>query len=132
MTAGAPKPSGAGLGEPAVGAAALQGLCPRCGARTLFDGLVRFAPRCRACALDFGQFNVGDGPAAFLTLIVGAIVTVLAILVELNASPPFWVHLLLWVPLTLALTLASLRVAKAALLLLEYRNQAREGRIDPR
>ena len=30
-------------------------------------------PRCRACGLDFARFNVGDGPAAFLTLIVGAL-----------------------------------------------------------
>ena len=28
-------------------------------------------PRCRACGLDFAAFNVGDGPAAFLILIVG-------------------------------------------------------------
>lgn len=123
---------GVGPEQPAAGAAAFQGRCPRCGAGSLFDGIVRFAPRCRACALDFGQFNVGDGPAAFLTLIVGAVVTLGAILIELRAGPPVWVHLLIWPPLTLALTLASLRVAKAALLILEYRNQAREGRIEGR
>lgn len=111
---------------------ALRGLCPRCGAPTLFAGLIRFAPRCRACALDFQSFNVGDGPAAFLTLIIGTIVTILAIALELAADPPVWVHVILWVPLTLALVLGSLRIAKAALLALEYCNQAREGRIDPR
>ena len=68
-------------GQPALVEAALFGLCPRCGARTLFDGIARFAPRCQACALDYGRFNVGDGPAAFLTLIVGGLVAVLAILV---------------------------------------------------
>ena len=54
--------------------AALFGLCPQCGARGLFDGVAQFAPKCRACGLDFSTFNVGDGPAAFLTLIIGALV----------------------------------------------------------
>lgn len=110
----------------------LRGLCPRCGAPTLFQTFLRFAPRCRACGLDFSAFNVGDGPAAFLTLIVGTIVTILAIVLELAADPPVWVHFILWIPLTLALVVGSLRLAKAALLALEFRNQAREGRIDPR
>jgi uncharacterized protein (DUF983 family) len=117
--------------HPALVQAALQGLCPRCGARSLFAGIVRFAPSCRACQLDFAAFNVGDGPAAFLILIVGALVTGLAIALELGASPPFWLHLLLWPLVTLALVLGSLRIAKAALLAAEYRNAAREGRIAP-
>jgi uncharacterized protein (DUF983 family) len=93
--------------------------------------MVAFAPACRACGLDLEAFNVGDGPAALLILVVGALVTGLAIALELSASPPFWVHILLWVPLTAALVIGSLRVAKGALLALEYRHRAREGRIAP-
>ncbi len=109
--------------------AAIRGLCPRCGAPGLFESLLRFAPRCRACDLDYAAFNVGDGAAAFLILIVGAIVSALAIMTDLSWSPPWWVHLILWVPLTLILTVGSLRIAKGLLLALEYRNDAREGRI---
>ncbi|MBA3897795.1 MAG: DUF983 domain-containing protein [Sphingomonadaceae bacterium] len=111
-------------------AAAFKGLCPRCGARGLFDGPIRFAPKCRACGLDFTAFNVGDGPAAFLTLIVGAVVVIGAVTLELAASPPFWVHILLWPAIALALVVGGLRVSKAALLQSEYRNAAREGRIE--
>lgn len=118
-------------GQPSISEAALSGLCPRCGARTLFAGPVRFSDRCPACQLDFTQFNVGDGPAAFLTLIVGTLVVVLAIWVQLAFEPPFWVHVLLWVPVTAGLTLGGLRLAKGALLASEYRNRAREaGRKD--
>ena len=106
---------------------ALKGLCPRCGARTLFAGPVKFADRCSACGLDLAQFNVGDGPAAFLTLILGALVVGLAIWLELAAHPPFWVHILLWVPFTIAGVIASLRLAKGALLALEFRTAAHEG-----
>jgi uncharacterized protein (DUF983 family) len=114
--------------EPTPGAVALRGLCPRCAAKTLYKGLAGFAPKCRACGLDFAGFNVGDGPAAFLILIVGGLVTALAIALELGAEPPFWVHILLWLPLTAVLVVGSLRFAKGLLLALEYRHRAREGR----
>ena len=91
---------------------------------------MRFASKCRACKLDFTSFNVGDGPAAFLILIVGAILTVLAIVVDLSVSPPWWVHLV-WLPVGLALTLGGLRIAKAWLVAQEYVHRAREGRIAP-
>ncbi|MEG3089020.1 DUF983 domain-containing protein [Sphingomonas sp. PB4P5] len=122
MAAGAPTPV----------AVALGGLCPRCGAKTLFDGWASFAPRCRQCGLDFGVFNVGDGPAAFLTLILGAIVTAMAITLELTLHPPLWLHMLIWIPVTAIGVVVSLRAAKGALIAAEYRGAAREGRaIDP-
>lgn len=113
-------------GQPGVGSAALFGLCPRCGARTLFGGLARFAPRCRACGLDFGAFNVGDGPAAFLTLIIGAGITGLALWLQVAADPPFWVHVVLWVPITAVAVIWGLRAGKAALLAAEYQRKAGE------
>ncbi len=119
-----------GKGQPALGEAALFGLCPRCGARTLFDSWVGFAQRCRACGLDYARFNVGDGPAAFLTLVIGALVVVLAIWLQIAAAPPWWVHAMLWVPLVVAGTIVGLRLSKAALLVREYREDAREHRHD--
>jgi len=113
---------------PSLAAATFEGLCPRCGARTLFAGLARFAPTCRSCGLDFASFNVGDGPAAFLILIVGAIVAVAAILLDQMVSPPWWVHLI-WVPIGAGLTIYGLRVGKAALIYQEYKHRAQEGRI---
>jgi uncharacterized protein (DUF983 family) len=103
--------------------AALEGQCPRCGERTLFAGPVAFAPHCRACGLDFTAFNVGDGPAAFLILIVGAILTSAAIAVELMFEAPWWVHLV-WIPVGTALTIAGLRLAKALLIAREYHTGA--------
>ena len=104
-------------------AAALRGECPRCGERTLFAGAAAFAPRCRACGLDFSAFNVGDGPAAFLILIAGAILTAAAIAVELAFAPTWWVHLV-WIPIGAALTIGGLRLAKALLIAREYQTGA--------
>jgi len=114
---------------PPVIVTALKGACPRCGAPSLFAGWVRFAPRCGGCGLDYSGFNVGDGPAAFLTLIVGTIIVVLSIWLELSLGPPVWLHLLLWIPLTTLLVIVSLRWAKGALLALEFHNAAREGQL---
>ncbi len=110
--------------------AALFGSCPRCGKRTLFDGLIKFADKCSSCGLDYSRFSVGDGPAAFLTMGVGGIVVALALWLQLSFEPPWWVHVILWVPLTIIGVLVGLRVTKAWLLVAEYQRKAEEHRHD--
>ena len=127
---GAPRDPGNGGEVPAavtVMKAAALGQCPRCGARTMFAGLVNFAGKCDSCGLDYSRFNVGDGPAAFLTLAIGAVLALAAILFDQSVHPPFWVHVLIWVPLTAAMVVYGLRIAKGALLVVEYRRGAREA-----
>jgi len=114
-------------GQPGIATAALFGCCPRCHSKTLFAGWAKFADRCRVCGLDFTKFNVGDGPAAFLTLVIGTVVTGLAIWLQLAVEPPFWVHVILWVPLTAAAVIGGLRGTKAWLLQAEYRRSAKEA-----
>ena len=93
----------------------------------MFAGTAKFASRCGDCGLDYSSFNVGDGPAALLTMVIGGLVIVLALIVDSIFRPPFWVHFIIWVPFTAAMTVISLRVAKGALLTLEHRNRAGEG-----
>jgi len=115
--------------EPAPAQAALKGCCPRCGEASMFAGWIKFADRCPRCGFDYGRFNVGDGPVVFLTLGIGALVTILAITTELAFEPGILIHALLWVPLTAALVVVGLRFTKGLLLALEYKNAAREGRL---
>jgi uncharacterized protein (DUF983 family) len=114
-------------GQPGIAKAALFGLCPECGAKTLFAAPAQFAERCDGCGLDYSAFNVGDGPAAILTLFLGALIIALAISLDIALRPPFWVHVIIWVPLTCVMVLVSLRLAKGALLIAEHRNKAAEG-----
>ncbi|MET0309025.1 MAG: DUF983 domain-containing protein [Sphingomonas sp.] len=107
----------------------LKGSCPRCGAKTLFSGIVTFAAKCPDCGLDYSKFNVGDGPVVFLTLGIGALVTAMALWVEFTFQPGLLIHALLWIPITLGLVVVMLRFSKGLLLALEYRNKASEGRI---
>lgn len=89
--------------------------------------MLAFAPRCATCGLDYGRFNVGDGAAAFLIFIVGGVVMVAALVVDANYAPPWWMHVLLWTPLTVAMTTALQRIAKGLLVALEYRGQAEDS-----
>ncbi|MBJ7254235.1 MAG: DUF983 domain-containing protein [Sphingomonadaceae bacterium] len=114
-------------GQPSIAKAALFGLCPQCGHKTLFAGLGQFADKCPDCGLDFSSYNVGDGPAALLTMGIGALIIILALVVDSAFHPPFWVHVIIWVPFTAALTVLTLRMAKAALLAAEHRNRAHEA-----
>jgi uncharacterized protein (DUF983 family) len=116
-------------GQPGLVPAALFGLCPDCGAKTLYDGAAQFAERCDKCGLDYSAFNVGDGPAALLTMAIGAFIITAAIALDVAVRPPFWVHVVIWVPLTGLMVLACLRFTKGALLVAEHRNKAKEGQL---
>ncbi|WP_372857273.1 DUF983 domain-containing protein [Sphingomonas sp.] len=122
-------PDPASSPSPTPAQVAIKGLCPRCGGKTLFAGMTKFADRCSACGLDLTQFNVGDGPAAFLTLIIGGLLVGVAVTLQLTVEPPLWLLALILIPLAAIAVIGSLRVAKGALLAFEYRNSAREGRI---
>lgn len=110
--------------------AGLRGRCPRCGEGRLFSGLLTVAPRCGVCRLDYSFANSGDGPAVFVILIIGFIVVGLALWLEVSFNPALWVHFILWIPLTIILSLVALRMIKGVLINLQYSNSAAEGRMD--
>jgi uncharacterized protein (DUF983 family) len=114
---------------PSTFASALFGRCPRCGKSSLFAGYLRIALHCSHCGLDYAMFDVGDGASVFVILIAGFLVVGAALLVEIAWSPPYWVHALLWIPAIAILTLGGLRLAKSTLMVLQYKQQAREGQI---
>ncbi len=116
-------------GAPSAAVAAALGRCPHCGKGRLFAGYLRIAPRCEVCGLDFAMFDVGDGATVFVVLITGILVVGGALIVEMAYSPPYWVHAALWLPAIAILTLVGLRLAKSALMVLQYKHQAREGRL---
>jgi uncharacterized protein (DUF983 family) len=113
---------------PSVLSASLRGRCPRCGKGPLFRGYLSVRPSCSSCNLDFSRFEAGDGPAVFVILIVGAIVAGGALIMEVAFQPPYWVHALVWGPALVILSLAFLRPLKAALIVLQYKHRAEEGR----
>lgn len=102
--------------------AALFCRCPRCGEGPVFIGLLTVRQQCPVCRLDLSAQDPGDGPAVFVILFLGLIVVALAAFVEFTFSPPLWVHIVLWTPVTLVGSIAMLRPLKAALIALHYRH----------
>jgi uncharacterized protein (DUF983 family) len=111
-------------------AAGLKGCCPRCGKGKLFSGFLTVAQSCENCGLDYSFADAGDGPAVFVILIIGFIVVGLALWMEVSVNPPLWLHFILWIPLTVVLSLGGLRLIKGLLITLQYANKAAEGRLD--
>lgn len=111
-------------------AAVLAGRCPRCGGARLFSGYLKLAPGCRACGLDYGFADSGDGPAVFIIFIVGFIAVGGALVTEVAYQPPYWLHALIWGPLIVLLPLLLLRPAKALMVAVQYRHNAAQGRLD--
>jgi Uncharacterized protein conserved in bacteria len=118
------------MAEPNPFLAGLRGRCPRCGEGRLFSGYLKIAERCEACDLDFRGEDAGDGPAVFIMFAVGFLVVPLALVAEVAFSPPLWLHMVLWIPVSLGLILALLPPFKATLYALQYTHSAHEGRID--
>ncbi len=116
------------MAEPRVSVlqAALTCRCPRCGRGRLFRNLLVVRDRCDVCGLDLRACDTGDGAAAGVILVLGAIVVVLAFWVEFHFAPPLWVHALLWPVVTVPLAILLMRPAKAALVALQFRHRASE------
>jgi uncharacterized protein (DUF983 family) len=109
----------------------LRGLCPRCGKGHLFNGYLAIRPKCEVCGLDFAFADSGDGPAFFVMSFVGILIVALAMWVEFSYEPPIWVHMALWLPLTVILSMLMVRPAKGLMVVLQYQNGAEQGRLLP-
>lgn len=105
--------------------------CPNCGKGPLFSGFLKVVDTCTVCGFDFTPLNTGDGAAIFVMQIAGGIVVFTALFVEIAWSPPMWVHLVIFLPLVLILSLGLMRPGKGAMIALQMRNKAGQaGRDD--
>jgi uncharacterized protein (DUF983 family) len=91
-------------------------------------GLLKPASSCAHCGLDFHPDESGDGPVAFVVLILGAIVLPLVFWVEFRFNPPYWLHLLIWPPVLVGGSVVLMRPMKGVLIALHLHHLAAEGK----
>lgn len=103
---------------------AIAGRCPRCGQGRLFRGFLQIAPRCEACGLNLTHHDAADGPAVFVTFIVGAIAAVGAVWLDLSQNPPIWVHFIIWPVVVTGLSVGLLRPFKGFFVGAQYKYRA--------
>ncbi|HEY6578246.1 MAG TPA: DUF983 domain-containing protein [Rhizomicrobium sp.] len=90
---------------------------------------LRVASSCAPCWLDCATFDLGGGASVGVILVVGFLVVRAALIVEVAYAPPYWVHAARWLPAIGILTLGGLRLAKSTLVVLQYSQKVREGRL---
>ena len=77
---------------------------------------------CPACGLDLSAEDAGDAPAVFLIFVLGAVAVGIAAWLELEFSPPIWVHIIVLAPLIVGGAIGLLRPMKAGMIALQYRH----------
>ena len=107
-------------GQPGIISAALSGLCPRCGARTLFNGPARLAMECGQCDLALAQLEGGGRFAGLLTMSIAALLIMIALTIEATWQPPLLLQALFWAPVTVLTVIGTLRLYKTAMLYRRY------------
>lgn len=103
--------------------------CPACEQASLFKGFLSLPETCAACNFKYSDIDTGDGPAVFVIMLAGLLVTGAALYVELRWQPAYIVHIALWLPLGFAVPMLMLRPAKAWLIHSQYKHNAHEGRL---
>jgi uncharacterized protein (DUF983 family) len=96
------------------------GKCPACGNGRLFGRYLKVEEHCGHCREALHHQRADDAPAYMTILAVGHIVVPLILALERASVPPMWLHAVLWLPLTLVLTLAILPMMKGALIGLQW------------
>ena len=111
MTAG---PSGPGeqKGQPGLVSAALSGLCPRCGAPTLFSAPAGLADECGHCGLDILGLERGGRFVGVVTMVLALVLILAALGVDEWLRPPLWASLVFWGPVTVGSVIGGIRLYK--------------------
>lgn len=107
-------------GQSGLVRAALLGLCPHCGERTLFEAPARIALTCSHCELDLGALERGGRFAGVLTALIAILLILAAYAVEATFRPPLLLQAAFWAPVTIAVVIGALRLFKTTLLYASY------------
>jgi uncharacterized protein (DUF983 family) len=94
--------------------------CPSCGVGKLFSGYLGAQPKCPHCGEDLYHQRADDAPPYFTMMVVGHTVVPLLLVVEKLWQPELWIHFVLWLPLTLIMTLWLLPRVKGAIIGLQW------------
>ncbi len=103
-------------GQSGIFRAALLGLCPQCGEKTLFEAPARVAMTCPQCDLDLGSLERGGRLGGVLTALIAIVLILIAYGVETIFRPPLWLQAAFWAPMTVFGVIGTLRLFKTALL----------------
>lgn len=94
--------------------------CPHCGKGRMFQSYLVVRPSCETCGEELHHQRADDAPAYFTMFIVGHIVIGLVLAAEQAFQPPLWLHMAIFLPMLLGLSLVLLPRIKGALIGLQW------------
>ncbi|MGY6710579.1 MAG: DUF983 domain-containing protein [Rhizobiaceae bacterium] len=100
-----------------------MGRCPHCGEGKLFGAFLKVNDRCEACGEEYHHHRADDLPAYIVIVIVGHLVVSKFVLLEMTMDLSLWIHMVIWGPLTIFLSLALLQPVKGAVVGLQWANR---------
>lgn len=106
-----------------VGPAMMNGFrlrCPACGKGAMFGAYLKVNEQCPDCGEEFWHHRADDAPPYMVITIVGHIVVPLLLAVEMALHPALWIHLVIWLPMTVILSLLLLPPIKGALIAFQW------------
>jgi uncharacterized protein (DUF983 family) len=94
--------------------------CPACGKGRIYGKFLEVNPACGVCGTELHHHRADDAPPYFTMFVVGHIIIGGVLAVERAFAPATWVHMALWLPLTVILSLVLLPPIKGALIGLQW------------
>ncbi len=94
--------------------------CPSCGKGAMFKSYLKVADECPNCGEELHHHRADDAPPYFTMFIVGHIVVGGVLSLEQAYAPPSWVHVVIWLPLLIIMSLALLPPIKGAFVGLQW------------
>lgn len=96
------------------------GRCPNCGGGRLFGRFLKVVDHCEACGEEFHHHRADDFPAYLVIVVVGHVIVPMVLSLETAYAPPYWLHALIWGPLTLFMSLALLQPTKGLVVAMQW------------
>lgn len=94
--------------------------CPACGRGSLYGAYLKVADTCGHCGTELHHQRADDAPPYFVMVITGHVVIFGLLVLERLYAPPLWLHVVIWGPVLLAMSLWLLPRVKGALIGLQW------------
>ncbi|HCK32947.1 MAG: hypothetical protein CMH32_02485 [Micavibrio sp.] len=105
---------------------AIQQKCPKCEKASMFKSFwsLETNEQCPHCGFKLAEHDSGDGPAVFLSFILGFSIVPLILVIAMKTDWPLWLHTIIWSPIILGLSIGLLKPSKAVTIALQYWNRS--------
>jgi len=98
----------------------MRGTCPACGTGHLFRAFLKPVDECSACGEEMHHHRADDLPAYLVIFVVGHVLMTGYMLTDAVYPLSAWVHLAIWIPLSVLAALLTIQPIKGGVIGLQW------------